>query len=157
MTSRWLTDEQIRNISSNVVGNYFTDWLHTPKEEKEASERIKAAQTHIAEASHIISSLHSDLDAQATQLNKLATDIEEKKKSAEHYAILAKTNQEAFAPFRVEMERAIREQLITQANKGKRLRQTVSFFIWLFTLVAGAALGAYFQTIVTAVRSWFHI
>jgi hypothetical protein len=157
LTSRWLTDDQIRTISSNVVGIYFADWLPTPKEEREAAERVKVAQTHIAEASSIIASLRSDLDGQAQQLSQLIADIEEKKRAAEHYAALAKTNQEAFAPMRVEMEKAIREQLIAQANKGKRMRQVASFIVWLITLVLGAALGAYFDPAVKATRAWLSI
>ena len=98
LTSRWLTDEQIRGISANVVGNYFSDWLPTPKAEREVSARVEAAQTHIAEASRIIAGLRTDLYGQAQHLNQLIADIEEKKKAAEHYAALARTNQEAFAP-----------------------------------------------------------
>jgi hypothetical protein len=157
LTSRWLTDAQIRGISASVVGRYFADWLPTPKEEHEAAERVAAAQKHIAEASRIITGLHTDLDTQAHQLTQIITDIEQKKKAAEHYAALARTNQKAFAPMRTEMERAIREQLVAQANQGKRMRQLASLIIWLITLVAGAALGAYFVPIVAAFRSWFHI
>jgi hypothetical protein len=157
LTSRWLTDAQIRSISAGLVGRYFTDWLPTPKEEHEAAERVAAAQEHIAEASRIITSLRTDLDTQAQQLTQIITDIDQKKKAAEHYADLARTGQKAFAPIRAEMERAIREQLVAQANQGKRMRQLASFIIWLITLVAGAALGAYFLTIVATFRSWFHI
>ena len=157
LTSRWLTDEQIRTVSANVVGRYFSDWLPTPKEERDAAERVEAARIHISEASRIITGLRGDLDGQALQLNKIIEDIEQKKKTAEHYAVLAKTNQEAFAPIRAEMETAIREQLIAQASQGKRMRQFASVIVWLVTLVLGAALGAYFQPIVTAIRSWLHI
>ena len=157
LTSRWLTDDQIRNISATVVGNYFADWLPTQKEEREAAERVEAAGKHIVEASRIISGLRTDLDGQAQQLNQLIAEIEEKKKAAEHYAALAKTNQEAFTPMRVEMEKTIREQLIAQANQGKRMRQFASFLVWFVTLVLGAALGAYFTDVVAAVRGWLHI
>jgi hypothetical protein len=157
ITSRILTDEQIRTISADVVGKYFADWLPTPKEQREAAERVQSAQTHIAEASSIIAGLRSDLDSQAQQLNHLIADIEEKKKAAEHYATLAKTNQEAFGPMRLEMERAIREQLIARANQGKRMRQIASFIVWLVTLVLGAALGAYFDPLVKATRAWLSI
>lgn len=79
LTSRLLTEDQIRTISANVVGKYFVDWLPTAKEEREAAERVQAAQTHIAEASSIIAGLRSDLNGQAQQLNQLIEDIEEKK------------------------------------------------------------------------------
>lgn len=156
-SSRLLTDEQIRNISHNVVGQYFSDWFATPARERETAEKVELAQKHIAEASDIISAIRADLDTQAEHLNLLVADIAAKKKDAEHYAALAKTNQETFAPFKVELERTIREQLIAQANKDKRLRQVVSSALWFFTLVAGAALGAYFVPLVAAVKAWLHI
>jgi hypothetical protein len=46
------------------------------------------------------------------------------------------------------MEEALRNELVAQANKGKRLRQSASFIIWLVTLILGAALGVYFPKIV---------
>jgi hypothetical protein len=157
LSSKLLTDEQIRNISTNVVGEYFSDWFATPAQERETSEKVASAQKHIAEATDIISGIRADLDAQAKQLTQLVSDIAAKKKDAEHYAALAQTNQELFAPFRSEMERTIREQLIAQANKDKRLRQAVSFMLWFITLVSGAALGTYFPQIVAAIRGWLHI
>lgn len=50
------------------------------------------------------------------------------------------------------MEKTLKEQLIAQAEKGKRLRQAVSFVIWLVTLILGAALGAYFIPIINYIR-----
>lgn len=58
---------------------------------------------------------------------------------------------------RMEMERAIREQLIAQANQGKRMRQVASLIVWLVTLVLGAALGAYFDPIVKTILAWVNI
>jgi hypothetical protein len=89
---------------------------------------------------------------QAQQLDQIIRDIEEKKKQADHYAVLAKTNKEAFDAFKAEMEDTLRSELIAQAEKGKRVRQVVSFVIWLITLVLGAALGAYFNPILNYVR-----
>ncbi len=54
---------------------------------------------------------------------------------------------------RREMEDALRQQLIAQSNKGKGLRRTVSLFIWVVTLVAGSALGAYFKEVIVWIRS----
>ena len=139
------------------LDNIFSDWFATPAQERETSEKVASAQKHIADATDIISGIRADLDSQAQQLNQLVQDIAAKKEAAAHYATLAKTNEEAFAPFRVEMERTIREQLIAQANKDRTLRRVVSFIFWLITLVAGAALGAYFLDIVSAIRTWLHI
>lgn len=157
LSSRLLTEEQIRSISTNVVGQYFSDWFATPAQERETSEKVALAQRHISDATDIISAIRSDLDTQAKQLIKLVEDIAAKKKDAEHYAILAQTNQELFAPFKAEMERTIREQLVAQSNKDKHLRQVVSFIFWAITLVAGAALGAYFPELVGLIRATLHI
>ena len=45
------------------------------------------------------------------------------------------------------MEEVLRKELVAQAEKGRRLRQAVSFAIWLFTLVLGAWLGTYFKEV----------
>lgn len=145
LTSRWLSEDQIRGLSANIVGGYLSDWLPTPKQEREASSRVGAAQNHIAEASRIIAGLRTDLDGQAQHLNQLVKDIKEKKIAAVHYAALARINQETFAPMRVEMEAVIRDQLQKQANEGTRIRQIALAIVWLVTLVLGAALGATFS------------
>jgi hypothetical protein len=157
LSSKLLTDEQIRSLSKNIVGQYFSDWFATPAQERETGDKVALAQRHIADASHIISGIRADLDAQAKHLNQLLTEIAAKKKDAEHYAALAHTGEEAFASFRAEMERAVREQLVAQANKDRLLRQIISSIFWLITLVAGAALGTYFPQIVSAFRTWLHI
>ena len=156
VTGKFLTEEQIRLVSKNVVGAYFADWLPNPKDEVEAKQRVEQARLHITEASQIISSLQGDLDNQAKQLDQIIREIEEKKKVADHYAILAETNQKAFGAFKVEMEEAIRKQLQAEAEKGKRARQIVSFVIWFITLVLGAALGAYFIPLVEFFRNWLN-
>jgi flagellar biosynthesis chaperone FliJ len=152
ITGKLLTEEQIQSISKNTIGSYFTDWLPTPKEEADAKRRVEQARMHISEASGIISGLQDELNQQAQQLDQIIRDIEEKKKQADHYEVLAKTNKEAFDAFKTEMETSLREELIAQAEKGKRLRQAVSFMIWLITLILGAALGAYFIPIINYIR-----
>lgn len=144
ITGRLLTDEQIQNISERVVGTYFEDWF-APKRQLEAELRVQEARKHISEASRIISSLQGDLEAQAQQLDELSKEIEEKKELANRYAVLAKTNQEAFSAFKAEMEEAVRKELVAQAEKGKRTRRFVTFTIWLITLILGATLGAYLE------------
>lgn len=156
ITGRFLTNEQIRLISKNAVGAYFSDWLPTPKDEVEAKKRVEQARLHITEASYIISGLQNDLDNQAKQLDQIIREIEEKKKVVDHYTTLAETNQKAFGAFKVEMEEAIRKQLQAETEKGKRARQIVSFAFWVITLVLGAALGAYFIPLVGLIRSWLN-
>jgi hypothetical protein len=153
VTGKLLTEEQIKTLSKNAVGKYLAEWLPTPADEAEAQERVTQARHHITQASSIISSLHDDLERQATNLETLAAEIEEKRKLAERYALLADTNREAFAALRTEMEDALRKELVAQANKGKRVRQIASLIIWLVTLISGAALGVYFPRLVALLRT----
>ena len=153
ITGRLLTEEQIRGVTGTVVGQYFTDWFPQPKDEAEAEARVNSAKHHIAEATRIIGGLKADLDSQADQLDRLAQEIDQKRITAERYATLAATNEKAVAAFRAELEEALRSELTAQANRGKRLRQIASFTVWLFTLILGAGLGAYFPQIVQSIRS----
>jgi predicted RNase H-like nuclease (RuvC/YqgF family) len=153
LTGKLLTEEQIRTLSTKTVGKYLADWLPTTAQEAHAQERVEEARHHITQANTIISGLRHDLERQATHLEALATEIEEKKQQAERYALLASTNRTAFAALRAEMEDALRKELETQANRGKRLRQVASFILWLVTLVLGAALGAYFPQLMVWVRT----
>lgn len=112
LTGKLLTEEQIKSVSKNTVVAYFSDWLPTPKKEAEAKARVEKARFHIGEASRIISGLQDDLSNQAQHLDGILREIEEKKKQADHYAILAQTNEEVFSAFRAEMEEALRKELV---------------------------------------------
>jgi hypothetical protein len=153
ITGRLLTEEQISGVTGTVVGKYFTDWFPQPQDEVEAVKRVDHAKHHISEATRIIGSLKEDLDSQASQLEILSREINEKRNIAERYAAMAATNEKAVAAFRAELEEALRRELTDQANRGKRLRQIASSTVWLVTLIIGAALGAYFPQIVQWVRS----
>ena len=122
------------------------------KEDADATRRVEQARMHIDAASGIISGLQDELNERAREPDQIVRDIEEKKKKADHYAVLTNTNKEAFDAFKVEMEETLRRQLIAQANQGKRVRQAVNLFIWLITLILGAALGAYFIPIINYAR-----
>ncbi|WP_392533044.1 hypothetical protein [Nostoc sp. C117] len=145
ITGKLLTETQIESISKHVVGQYFVDWLPTSQKDAEAEQRISFAKTHITEAAKIITSLQDDLEKQVKQLDLLAKEIEEKKQTAERYAVLAKINQDDFAAMRAELEEALRNQLRAEAEQGKGIRRTVSFGSWVITLILGAALGTWFQ------------
>jgi DNA repair exonuclease SbcCD ATPase subunit len=145
VSGKLLTENQIQSISKHVVGRYFADLLPTPENEAEAEKRIESAREHIAEAGSIIASLQGDLEKQASQLEFLAKEIDQKKQLAERYAVLAQTNQDAFSAFKAEMEETLRKELNAQNENGKAIRRTVSFVSWLIALVAGAFLGAWFQ------------
>lgn len=153
VTGKLFTEDQIKTITSHAVGKYFAEYLPKPTEERAARERVEEARHHISEASRIITHMQAELGQQTEQLDKLIREVEEKKKLAERYETLAKTNQEQFAAFRVEMESALRQELITQSEKGKRLRRFASSFLWFVTLVLGAALGTYFKEVIAWLRT----
>lgn len=153
ITGRLLTEEQIRGVTGTVVGQYFTDWFPQPKDEAEAEKRVNSAKHHIAEATRIIGGLKVDLESQADELERLSQEIDQKRTTAERYAVMAATSEKAVAAFRLELEEALRTELTAQANRGKRLRQLASFTVWFLTLILGAALGAYFPQLVQWGRS----
>ena len=66
---------------------------------------------------------------------------------------MAEINKENFSALKGEMEDAFRKELEEQSSKGKGFRRAASISIWLFTLIIGAALGAYFKDMVT----WFKL
>lgn len=146
-TGKLFTEDQIKMISTNAVGKYFSEFLPTPQDEMDAQKRIEAASKHIAAASNIIGDIQQELGEQERKLDQLLSDVEEKRKLADHYGTLAKADQEKFNAFRKEMEDALRKELTAQAKKGSRLRQVLAIAISLLTLIAGAALGAYFKDI----------
>ncbi len=148
ITGRLFTEDQIKSITSGAIGKHFADLFPATKDEQEAKDRVEAAQKHISAANSIILEMHENLESQNKSLDALLNEIEKKKKLAEHYSILAKTNQKEFSAFRKEMEESLRNELEEQAAKGRRIRQVSSAMIWLITLVIGAALGHYFENII---------
>jgi hypothetical protein len=155
LTGSLFTEDQIRSVATHAVGKYFVDWLPEPGAERAARERVEEARAHIEVASVIISGMQSELNAQTEKLDMLLGEIEEKKRLADRYQTLANTNQEHFSAFRAEMEDTLRKELVAQSEKGKRFRQLASLLIGVFNLVAGAALGAYWNDIVAFVGQLF--
>ena len=151
ITGRLFTDAQIKAVTAGAVGKYFADFFPTPKDEQEAQDKVAAARKHISAASGIILEMQGNLESQNQNLEHLLTEIEEKKKLAERYETLAKTNQQEFTAFREEMEESLRRELEEQAARGRRLRRAASMLLWLITLIIGAALGTYLKDIV----GWF--
>lgn len=148
ISGQLFTEKEIRIFSSHAVGKYFMGWFPEPEEEKAARERVEEAREYIGKASAIIAAMQTDLIEQNQQLDQLLEKIKDKKALAERYEQLASTNQAQFYAFRQEMEEAIRQELIEQSKKGRKLRQAASITISLITLIAGGALGAYFKDIV---------
>jgi len=44
------TDQQIKTITSGAIGKYFANFFPTPKDQREAQEKVNAARKHIAAA-----------------------------------------------------------------------------------------------------------
>lgn len=147
ITGRLFTDAQIRQVATHAVGKHFADLLPEPADERAARERVEEARSHIEQASAIISQLQSEVGSKTQQLDKILTEIEEKKQLAMKYEVLAKMGQEQIAAFKSEMEGAIRQELTAQSEQGKTARRLASGFLWLVTLILGAALGAYFKEV----------
>ena len=155
ISGQLLTEAQIKSITSHAVGKYFADLLPETGDKKTAREKVEAARMHISEASAIIGEMKGELDTQMSQLTLLIEEIEEKKTLADKYETLAKTNREQFDAFRSEMEEAVREELVEQANKNIGMRRFVSFILWAITLFLGAAVGHNFADIVNFVKGLF--
>jgi len=114
---------------------------------------MELAQAHIEDASSIISEMKVDLDAQKQTLATLVEEIEEKRSTAQKYAELALTNQNAVSAIRNELEIALREELTRQSEKGRFVRRVTSISLWVITLIIGAALGTYFKNIIALIAS----
>lgn len=153
ITGKIFTDDQISVLTSHTVGKYLADFLPEPKDQRAAREKVEDARQHIEKASSIITAMQQELSAQSTELDKLLVEIEENKELAKQYKYLASTNKEQFSALRKEMEEALRLELVAQSEKGKRLRQIISFVFWFATLIIGAALSTYFKEILELVKS----
>ena len=148
ITGQLFTKDQIKQITRHSLGKYFEGLFPGDQEELDRAKRLEAARTHIESASKIMAEMRFELDAQTEALNRLLEEIEEKKSIATKYSALAETNQEAVSAMRMEIEEAIGQELRRQSNKGRTVRRLVSAFLWLLTLVLGAALGTYFKDLV---------
>ncbi len=48
ITGKLFTDEQIKTITSNAIGRYFSEWLPQPENELQAQIRVEKAKEHIS-------------------------------------------------------------------------------------------------------------
>ena len=116
-TGRLLTANQIRTITSNVVGRYFADWFAAPKDEQNAAKRVDEARGHLAEATRLITSLKTDLDEQTTKLEAVFANLQVKKNEASHYEKLAAANKDLYEPLKRDSERAFGVNLKSRRRK----------------------------------------
>jgi hypothetical protein len=140
ISGKLLNDEQIKSITSHVVGRHFAEFLSKPQDEVEAQNRVDAARNHLTEATRIIGEFKNELEKETKQLEEIAATLQRTKDEAEKYAQLARLNKEAYAPLRSELQESLRSELAEQARKGRRLRQVVALIVWLVTLVLGSYL-----------------
>ena len=140
ITGKLLTDSQIRSISANVVGRYFTQWLATPKDEKQLDDRISEAKDHLTRATAVILELKGNLESQVSQLESASAELKTKREEAARYAVLAKLGSESVAATREELRATVRAELEAQSKQGRWWRQSVAFIVWLLTLVLGSYL-----------------
>ncbi|GAB2707923.1 hypothetical protein [Comamonas sediminis] len=91
ITGRLFTVVQIRQVATHAVGKYFADLVPEPTDERAARVRVLEARGHLEQASAIISQLQSELGSQTQQLDKVLSEIEDKKQLALKYEALAKT------------------------------------------------------------------
>lgn len=155
LTGSLFTKEQIDAITRHSVGKLLADFFPTDEQERDAIERVQEAEQHISRASQIILELQNTLKARSQTLQQMIVEIEEKKRVADHYTAMASATEEQVSAIRIEIERVVRKELVDQANKNRRVRQAASAILWVVTLIAGAALGAYFPRIVQAVAAWW--
>ncbi|MFA4985307.1 MAG: hypothetical protein WC712_01865 [Candidatus Brocadiia bacterium] len=146
-SGRLFTEDEIRRITAGSVGRHLADLFPLPRDEQQAVDRVSAALTHISAASEIILEMQRSLETQSHNLKQLLAEIDDKKTLAERYETLAKIKREQLAALRKEIEESLRQELEAQAAKGRRAR----VLLWVLTLVAGAALGAYIKDII----GWF--
>ena len=147
ITGRLLSDAQIRSISSTLVGKMFSGWLAEPKDERAVKERVEVARSHIASATQILGDLKVELEEKSNQLDALVTNAEMQRRKAEEYSALAQANAATVKAIRAQIEEAVRDELGTQARRGRRLRQVVSITSWIVSLLLGAALGAHWNKV----------
>ncbi|MGP5065923.1 hypothetical protein ACTXJ2_04620 [Psychrobacter alimentarius] len=153
ITGSLYTDDQIKSITKGATGKYLKEFFPENRNEKFSKNRADFARNHIEAASTIIRDMQEDLEAQDEKLSTLLETISEKKKLADRYQTLADANKEALDAFRIEMEEALRKELVEQANNGKRVRQLAAGIIWIITLIAGASLSTYFKEILNWVSN----
>lgn len=147
VTGKLLRDSQIVTLTSSVVGRHFSEWFPEPEAVRDSKARIDEARSHIAAAVQIVEGLRTDLDSQATELDDLQKQVDEKRRLAERYAAIAAVHRDATTALRQEIEETLRRELIAQSNEGKRVRQVASLALWVFTLVVGAAAGVYYPRV----------
>jgi hypothetical protein len=148
-TGRSVTSTTTEVISS-IISNYVTEKFGEPR--PSGTEKIAIAKRHMEKAGEILDEIRGDLASEAKKLEELSATVELKRLDVVRYDALAATNKETINAIRQELEIAIQAKLEEQARKGRRMRQAVAAFMWIITLIAGAALGTYFPRIVAAIN-----
>jgi hypothetical protein len=120
----------------------------TPSEvQEEYSNRVKMAGEHLQLAGSILTELQNNLEQQSQQLVAIQADLEKRKQDAEYWKKLADINKDSAAVLTGEIERAMRQQIRKELDRGKTLRTIGGFIGWVITLLLGGVVGAAIQQI----------
>ena len=149
ITGRLFSESDIKQITNHSLGRYFSSLFPEDPDTSSSKEKIIEAKNHIRSAVEIVDTLKRELNAQSETLDQLTSEIEEKKKTAERYTNLANTNSQAADAIRDEIRASIRDELVSQSETGRTIRRIASLVIWSLTLILGAALGNYFDEILS--------
>lgn len=144
ITGQLFSEEEIERLSKHTIGKHFKELFPVNENDQDIGSRVNNAQKHIAAAGSIVSSLQQDLTKESENLDLILEDIKAKKIEFEKYQELAEIDKKKIDHLKAEMQTTLRNELTNQSNKGKWGRR----FLWVMTLLIGAALGAYFKDIV---------
>lgn len=143
-----LTENAIASISESIAAKVSKQWLadNLPSSQvDDIRERARQAATLIEEATIIINDLQLELSDRSKELDDLTALIAQKRDDANYWANIASVNEDVAKALTKELENSVRIQLRTELDKGKTQRQVIGVLGWLVALVAGAALGGFFQ------------
>lgn len=120
----------------------------TPTEiQDDYANRVKTAGEHLQLAGSILNELQKNLEQQSQQLATVQLNIEKHKQDAEYWKTLADINQDTAAVLTDEIERATRQQIRKELDRGKTLRIIGSLIGWVITLILGGIVGAAIQQV----------
>ena len=120
----------------------------TPNDiQEDYSNRVKTAGEHLQLAGSILNELQRDLEQQSQQLIAVQSDLEKRKQDAEYWKKLADINKDSATVLTGEIERAMRQQIRKELDRGKTFRTIGGFIGWVITLILGGIVGAAIQQI----------
>ena len=102
------SSKEIDLVTEKVVSRFLSS-DNAAQRNNNTIERVEAAKDHIDNATTIITGLQTELKEQSTELDKLISEIEDKKAIAIKYSDLAKVNKQASESLRIEISETLNE------------------------------------------------